>query len=219
MILAASGDGLASALGQGKHLRRAEGRLDLPTLDPLPGAVGQPRRRATQHLAAGEHRPRARPGAKHSGQAHAPPSVSICGPLHLTTESSRAGFRGRGRGGANPSLCYTINAYEGVPGCRRPPSLSMMSRGSEAEMRLRGRHRQQRRRRALACAALPLILTSVLLAARGTRGEHPSSSFVSLARTAFNCTDNEYSYGTRCICTWTQVCESNQCWCESAVRA
>ena len=62
---------------------------------------------------------------------------------------------------------------------------------------------------------LPLLLF-LLKPPHPACGSHPSSTFVSLARGVANCTDNEYSYGTRCICTFLLVCESNQCNYESA---
>ena len=37
------------------------------------------------------------------------------------------------------------------------------------------------------------------------------AEFFSLVQYANNCTVSEYSYGTRCTCTWTYVCESSTC--------
>ena len=70
----------------------------------------------------------------------------------------------------------------------------------------------------LQCAAKPLQVLVVLmtLLAGSVFASHPSSEFVSLARANYNCSHNEYSYGTRCICTWVEICKSNQCRYESS---
>lgn len=60
---------------------------------------------------------------------------------------------------------------------------------------------------------LPMLLAAVLPPT--IYAGHPSSSFVSLVKFDFNCTDYEYSYGTRCTCTWTKICHANQCHYES----
>jgi hypothetical protein len=38
-----------------------------------------------------------------------------------------------------------------------------------------------------------------------------SSEFVSSAISQHNCTSAEFSYGTRCICTWVYFCQSSAC--------
>ena len=53
---------------------------------------------------------------------------------------------------------------------------------------------------------IPLLFLLLLLL------HTPRSEFVSLVQYAGkNCTETEYAYGTRCICTWDYVCESNAC--------
>ena len=67
--------------------------------------------------------------------------------------------------------------------------------------------------------AAPLLLAlsfAVAAIPREVLGEHSSSAFVSLARAEYNCSEMEYSYGTRCICTWEHICISNQCRFQSA---